>query len=79
MIFQLTDYDTQEELGFIQVINYDGLSLLDAKDEIEESWTDFHKLKEIESYLDNCNVNDFVIWHNKNWVTQIERVFIEVL
>ena len=31
-----------------------------------------------ESDLDNYNVDDFVSWHNENWVTQIKRVFVEV-
>ncbi len=77
MIFQLTDYDTQEELGLVQVIKHDGLSIDEAKEEVIESWTDFHALDE--SDLDNYNVDDFVSWHNENWVTQIKRVFVEVI
>lgn len=73
MYYQLTDSDTQENLGLIKAIK-----LVDNLDEeIEQSWNDFHVLEEHE--LDNCDIADFVQWHNENYVSQIERIFVEVI
>lgn len=75
MYYQLTDSDTGEELGIVKVTNVGEAPNFD--DEVKESWNEFHVLEEHE--LDNCDVDEFVEWNNENRVTQIERVFLEVL
>ena len=75
MYYQLTDKFDGTELGIVKVIN--GNESPNFKEEVEESWNEFHVLEEHE--LDNCDVDDFVQWHNEGRVTQIERVFLEVL
>lgn len=75
MYYQLTDSDTGEELGIVKVTNVGEVPNFD--DEVKESWNEFHVLEEHE--LDNCDVDEFVEWNNENRVTQIERVFLEVL
>lgn len=75
MYYQLNNSDTQESLGLIKAIK-----LVDNLDEeIRDSWNDFHVLEEHDLELDNCDIDDFVQWHNENYVSQIERIFVEVI
>jgi len=77
MLYQLNDSESEESLGLVSVIQAD--KLIDAKEEIEESWEEFNKLEEHDEDLDHQNVDDFVEWHNRNRVTQIARVFLEII
>ena len=53
------------------------MNIVDPLEEIEESWTEFNKNEEHE--LDPSSVDDFVEWNNEGRVTQIERVFYEIV
>ena len=75
MYYQLTDSDNGEDLGIIKVTNVGEVANFD--EEVKESWNEFHVLEEHD--LDNCDVDEFVDWNNENRVTQIERVFLEIL
>ncbi|NCX44999.1 MAG: hypothetical protein EBW74_11295 [Betaproteobacteria bacterium] len=46
-------------------------------EEVKESWIEFHDLEEHD--LNRFDVDEFVDWHNENRVTQIERIFLEVI
>jgi hypothetical protein len=75
MYYQLTDSDSGEDLGIVKVTNVGEVANFD--EEVKESWNEFHVLEEHD--LDNCDVDEFVDWNNENRVTQIERVFLEIL
>ena len=85
MLFELRDYVSGDTCGLVEVVNHtegiaemdDDMNIIDPQEEVQESWTEFNKLEEHE--LDNCSVDDFVDWHNENRVTQIERVFLEII
>jgi hypothetical protein len=85
MYYQLTDSDTGEDLGIVRVSNHvdgvanmdDEINIIDPDQEVRDSWEEFHILQEHE--LDNCDVEEFVDWHNENRVTQIERIYLETL
>jgi len=72
-IYQLTDFETNEELGLISIIS----QYQNSDDEVNEGWVDFNQLEETE--LDITDIDDFVLWFNENYVTQIERVYINYL
>jgi hypothetical protein len=72
-IYQLTDFETNEELGLISIIS----QYQNSVDEVNEGWVDFNQLEETE--LDITDIDDFVLWFNENYVTQIERVYINYL
>ena len=72
-IYQLTDFETEEELGLINIIN----PIDNSISELKEGWTDFNQLEETD--LDITDVDDFVLWFNENYITQIERIYIESL
>lgn len=75
MIVQLTDEN--EVMGLVRITNIGTDVTSDvATKEIEESWNDFNVHAEHD--LDSSNVDDFVTWHNENWVTQIERIYIDL-
>lgn len=74
MIIQLTDSDTCENLGLIRIISE--LNSQTAT-EITESWHDFHVLAE--HNYDSGDIEDFVTWNNENYVTQIERFFVDLV
>ena len=69
--YQLHDTETEEILGTVIVKK----TPLDGKmnalpDEVHEGWVDFNQLQEHEE--DHTNVDVFVEWFNKGYVTQIE-------
>ena len=76
MLIELRDYISEDTCGLIRIIQTDPNN--DPKKEIEESWTEFNKNEEHE-LIDCANVDDFVEWHNEGRVTQIERVFYEII
>lgn len=87
MLFELRDYVSGDTCGLVRVtktpleivnkvMDADDYRI-DPKEEIEESWTEFNQVEEHE--LDSYNVDDFVEWHNEGRVTQIERVFVEII
>jgi len=74
--YQLHDSETEEILGcVIPKSQFVPLMPNYSEDEIFEGWTDFNKLEETE--LNPQSVDDFVKWFNENYVTQIERIYIE--
>ena len=75
MLFELRDFVSDDSCGLIKVIHVDPNN--NPEEEIKESWTEFNKDEEHE--LDAYSVDDFVGWHNENRVTQIERVFYEII
>ena len=85
MLFELRDYVSGDTCGLVRVTNHvegvaemdDDMNIIDPKEEIEDSWEEFNKLEEHE--LDCTSVDDFVEWHNEGRVTQIERVFVEII
>jgi hypothetical protein len=85
MLFELRDYVSGDTCGIVRVTNFvegvaemdNDMNIIDPKEEIEESWTEFNQVEEHE--LDSYNVDDFVEWHNEGRVTQIERVFVEII
>ena len=75
MLFELRDYESGVTCGIIKVIQVDPNN--DPKEEIEESWAEFNQVEEHD--LDSNSVDDFVEWHNEGRVTQIERLFVEII
>jgi hypothetical protein len=74
MYYQLTDVEG-EELGIVKVTNV--TEAPNFEEEVSESWNEFHHLEEHD--LDINDVDEFVDWNNENRVTQIERIYLEVL
>lgn len=85
MLIELRDCVSSDTCGLVRVINFvegvaemdDDMNIIDPLEEIEESWTEFNKNEEHE--LDPSSVDDFVEWNNEGRVTQIERVFYEIV
>jgi len=77
LIYALTDFETNEILGYVDFNRHVGLTEQEAVEELIESWDDFNKLEEIDSDLNSKSVSDFVAWHNEQWVSQIEEVCYE--
>ena len=85
MLIELRDYLSGDTCGLVKVINFiegvaemdDDMNIIDPLEEVEESWSEFNKDEEHE--LDPSSVDDFVEWHNEGRVTQIERVFYEII
>ncbi len=77
MYYQLHDAVSEEILGSVRVTNHK--ECLDKKicysTEVSESWDAFNRCEE--HYFDNSCVDDFEEWHNKNRVSQIERIYLE--
>ena len=73
-IYQLFDFETEEELGLVNIISE---LTENSVSELKEAWEDFNQLEEHE--LEPKNVDDFIVWNNENYVTQIERVYTEFL
>ena len=44
---------------------------------LREAWEDFNKLEETEG--DHTSVDEFIIWFNEQYVTQIERLYLEFI
>jgi hypothetical protein len=78
MYYQLHDTETEILLGAVKVTNATECceKEISHSNEISESWTEFNQYEETE--LDYMNVDDFVVWHNENRVTQLERIYFEI-
>ena len=77
MIYQLNNSEG-ESLGIIEPIMTEKPSVEyfnKIKEEIFESWNEFHLLAEHDE--DPEDVDDFIEWHNENREVQIDRCFIE--
>jgi len=72
--FTLHDAETQEELGTV-IITKEAKEVEDGAETISEAWESFNKLEETEE--DTSDVDAFVDWFNENYVTQIERLYLE--
>jgi len=85
MLIELRDFESGDTCGLVRVINFvegvtemdNDMNIVDPLQEIEESWSDFNKSEEHE--LDPCSVDDFVEWNNEGRVTQIERLFVNIV
>lgn len=79
MYFQLNVFEEDNSVGIVRVTNVDDCNkkFVNWDEEVRESWDDFHVLEEHE--LDNYSIDDFVTWHNDKWVSQIERIFVEIV
>jgi len=85
MLIELRDFLSGDTCGLIRVTNFaegvaemdNDMNIVDPLDEVIESWSEFNKDEEHE--LDPSSVDDFVEWHNENRLTQIERVFVEIV
>lgn len=75
MYYQLTNSENNNILGIVKVTNVGEVANFD--EEVKESWVEFHDLEE--HNLNNCDIDEFVDWHNENRVTQIERIFLEII
>lgn len=75
MYYQLTNSENNNRLGIVKVTNVGEVANFD--EEVKESWVEFHDLEE--HNLNNCDIDEFVDWHNENRVTQIERIFLEII
>lgn len=75
MYYQLTNSENNNILGIVKVTNVGEVANFD--EEVKESWVEFHDLEE--HNLNNCDIDKFVDWHNENRVTQIERIFLEII
>ena len=75
MFYQLTDSENGDKLGIVKVTNVGDVANFD--EEVKESWNEFHDLEEHD--LNRFDVDEFVDWHNENRVTQIERIYLEVI
>ena len=74
--YQLHDTETQEILGSV-IVTHDAPEIENASETLTEAWESFNKLEE--HLGDNTNVDDFVGWFNDNYVTQIERLYLEFI
>jgi len=85
MLIELRDFLSGDTCGLIRVTNFaegvaemdNDMNIVDPLDEVIESWSEFNKDEEHE--LDPSSVDDFVEWNNENRLTQIERVFVEIV
>ena len=85
MLIELRDFLSGDTCGLVKVINIvegvaemdNDMNIIDPLEEIAESWSEFNKDEEHD--LDPSSVDDFVEWNNENRVTQIERVFVEIV
>ena len=77
MYYQLHDSITEDELGIIKVTNATECwkKEIDHSIEVSESWDEFNRCEESE--FDPEDVDSFVLWHNENRVSQIERITVE--
>jgi hypothetical protein len=75
MLYELRDYLTNDTCGLVSVVNTD--EQVDAKAEIEENWGEFNQKELIND--ENCDVDKFVEFHNGKSLSQIERIFVEII
>ena len=76
--YQLHDADSEEILGSV-IVTLDAKEVEDSGEAISEGWEAYNKLEETEFIEDTKEVNQFVKWFNDNYVTQIERLYIEII
>ena len=74
--FQLHDTDNQEVLGSV-IITHSEPEVEDAVKTLHDAWNDFNRLEETD--CDPYDVDEFVVWFNENYVTQIERLYLEYI
>ena len=77
--FQLRDFQSEDDLGLVHVINVKECweQEIDVEDEIYQSWDKFNRLQEPE--FDPTDVETFIGWHNKNNVSQLERIYVDIV
>jgi len=78
-LFQLLDFEDELECGVVNVTNESKCTEIgiDPFTDIYESWSEYNKLQE--HTFDSKDVDKFVEWNNENRVTQIERVYTEII
>ena len=78
-LFQLLDFEDELECGIVNVTNTDECTKLgiDPYTDLYESWSEYNKLQE--HTFDPKDVDKFVEWNNENRVTQVERVYSEII
>ena len=74
--YQLHDSETQELMGSV-IITHRESSEAEAIKDLHDGWHDFNTLEETED--DHTDVDTFVQWFNEGYVTQIDRLWLEVL
>jgi len=74
--FQLHDTETQEVLGNV-IITHSEQHVEDGQIAVHDGWHDFNRLEETDG--DHTDVDEFVVWFNENYVTQIERLHLEYI
>lgn len=74
--FQLHDTGTEEILGSVFITKAKEEQFA-SEQELREGWEDFNKLEETE--CDYTNVDEFIVWFNENYETQIERLYLDYI
>lgn len=74
--YQLHDTETEEILGSVIIIPT-AKEVKSPEDELREGWVDFNRLEETEG--DHTSVDEFIVWFNEQYVTQIERLYLEFI
>jgi len=78
MYYELHDSESQESMEIVHVTNPDDFPKQDNFfEEVSESWTDYNQLQEHE--LDPFDVDQFIEWHNAQWDSQLERIYVEFI
>jgi hypothetical protein len=68
-----------ECLGAVEVTTLPSniMSKQHIEETLAESWNDYNRLEEHE--FDPNNLNEFVSWHNRNWVVQINLLKTKII
>ena len=78
--YELHDTETEENLGSVVIIKRQTAKaekIISSEEALTEGWEHFNKLEETEG--DHTDVDGFVEWFNTQYVTQIDRLYLEFI
>ena len=75
--YELHDAESQENMGAVVITKVAPIDVEDSIEALNEAWESFNKLEETEE--NHLDVDAFVVWFNENYVTQIERLYLEFI
>ncbi len=78
-LFQLRDFQSEDDLGLVRVTNVQECTEkdIDIEDEIFQSWDEFNRIDELG--FDPMDVETFIGWHNENNVSQLKRIYVDIV
>jgi len=78
-LFQLRDFQSEDDLGLVRVTNVQECTEknVDVEDEIFKSWDEFNRIDELG--FDPMDVETFIGWHNENNVSQLKRIYVDIV